>query len=115
LSIQFHSGVFTWLGVNFHQRYGVSSVGIGLAILGHGVPGFLLGPLIGGMADRWGRARLLPIGLGLSAFAAALFVLGFPVLLAPLITMVLSLGYDMTQSLLQESSPCSAESALGRR
>jgi len=30
----FHSCVFTWLGVYFHQRYGVSSDGIGLAILG---------------------------------------------------------------------------------
>jgi len=77
------------------------------------VPGFLLAPLIGGTADSWGRA--LPIGLGLSAFAAVLFVLGFPLFRAPLITMVLSLGYDMTRPLLQESSPCSAESVLGRR
>jgi len=30
----FHSGVFTWLGVYLHQRYGVGPVGIGLALLG---------------------------------------------------------------------------------
>jgi predicted MFS family arabinose efflux permease len=50
----FHSGVFTWLGLYFAQRYGLGEVGIGLAILGYGVPGFLLGPVIGRAADRWG-------------------------------------------------------------
>jgi hypothetical protein len=74
----FHSGVFRWLGVYFQQRYGVGPVGIGLALLGYGVPGFLFGPLIGRAADRWGRARLLPIGLGLSALAGALLILDFP-------------------------------------
>jgi hypothetical protein len=37
----FHSGVFTWLGVHFERRYGVGSVGIGLMLVGYGVPGFL--------------------------------------------------------------------------
>lgn len=95
----FHSGVFTWLGVYFERRYGVGPVGIGLALLGYGVPGFLFGPLIGRAADRFGRARLLPIGLGLSALAAAILILDFPILLAPVIAMILSLGYDMTQPL----------------
>ncbi len=99
INSMFHSGVFTWLGVYFQQRYGVGPVGIGLALLGYGVPGFLFGPLIGRAADRWGRARLLPIGLGLSALAAAFLMLGFPVILAPVIAMLLSLGYDMTQPL----------------
>src|SRR3546814_8797618 len=61
----FHSGVFTWLGVYFEQRYGLGPVGIGVALLGYGIPGFLFGPLIGRAADRWGSARLLPLGLGL--------------------------------------------------
>ena len=95
----FHSGIFTWLGVYFERRYGVGPVGIGLALLGYGVPGFLFGPLIGRAADRWGRGRLLPIGLGLSAVAAAVLLLGFPMILAPVVAMVLSLGYDMTQPL----------------
>jgi predicted MFS family arabinose efflux permease len=95
----FHSGVFTWLGVYFERRYGIGPVGIGLALLGYGVPGFLFGPLIGRAADRWGRARLIPIGLVLSALAAAALMLGFPVVLAPVVAMVLSLGYDMTQPL----------------
>ena len=99
LNSMFHSGVFTWLGVYFERRYGIGPVGIGLALLGYGVPGFLFGPLIGRAADRWGRARLIPIGLLLSAVAAAALLLDFPVILAPVVAMVLSLGYDMTQPL----------------
>lgn len=95
----FQSGVFTWLGVYFERRYGLGPVGIGLALLGYGVPGFLLGPLIGRAADKWGRARLLPIGLALGALAAAVLLVDFPLMLAPVVVMVLSLGYDMTQPL----------------
>ncbi len=95
----FHSGVFTWLGVYFERHYGLGPVGVGLALLGYGVPGFVLGPLIGRMADRWGRARLLPIGLALSTLAAAVLLVGFPLIFAPVVVMVLSLGYDMTQPL----------------
>src|SRR3546814_18248602 len=62
------------LGVYFEQRYGLGPVGIGVALLGYGIPGFLFGPLIGRAADRWGRARLLPIGLGLGALGAATLI-----------------------------------------
>jgi predicted MFS family arabinose efflux permease len=99
LNSMFHSGVFTWLGVYFERRYGIGPAAIGLALLGYGVPGFLLGPLIGRAADRWGRARLLPIGLAVSAIAGAVLTLGIPVILAPVVAMALSLGYDMTQPL----------------
>lgn len=95
----FHSGVFTWLGVYFEQRYGLGPVGIGVALLGYGVPGFLFGPMIGRAADRWGRARLLPIGLGLGALGAAALILNGPLIFAILAVTVLSLGYDMTQPL----------------
>ena len=95
----FQSGVFTWLGVFLAHRYDLGPVGIGVALLGYGVPGFLLGPLIGRAADRWGRARLIPIGLALGAIAATSLILKFPVVLAPVIAMTLSLGYDMTQPL----------------
>lgn len=67
----FHSGVFTWLGLYFEQRYGLGPVGIGLALLGYGVPGFLFGPVIGRLADRYGRGRLLPLCLLCGALAAA--------------------------------------------
>ncbi len=95
----FHSGVFTWLGLYFERRYGLGPVGIGLALLGYGVPGFLFGPLIGRAADRFGRGRLLPLGLGLGALAAAALLSNTPLLVAALAVTMLSLGYDMTQPL----------------
>jgi len=95
----FHSGVFTWLGVYFAQRYGLGPVGIGVALLGYGIPGFLFGPLIGRAADRWGRARLLPVGLALGTLGAAILMLHGPLILAVVAVTVLSLGYDMTQPL----------------
>jgi predicted MFS family arabinose efflux permease len=99
LNSMFHSGIFTWLGVYFERRYGIGPAAIGLALLGYGVPGFLLGPLIGRAADRWGRAKLLPIGLALSAVAAGALMFGVPLILAPVVALILSLGYDMTQPL----------------
>ena len=96
----FHSGVFTWLGLYFSRRYGLGEVGIGLAILGYGVPGFVLGPIIGRAADRWGRRWLVPAGLGVGAVASLLLMPKLPLLAAALAVTVLSLGYDMTQPLL---------------
>ncbi|MFK4651069.1 putative MFS family arabinose efflux permease [Bradyrhizobium japonicum] len=78
LNSMFHSGVFTWLGVYLERRYHLGPAAIGLALLGYGIPGFLLGPLIGRAADRWGRARLIPIGLILSSLAAMALALGTP-------------------------------------
>lgn len=95
----FHSGVFTWLGLYLQQRFGLGSVGIGLALLGYGVPGLLLGPLIGRAADQRGRSRLVPLGLAIGAVAAGLLILDIPLLLAALVITLLSLGYDMTQPL----------------
>ena len=95
----FHSGVFTWLGLYFEQRYSLGPVGIGLSLLGYGVPGFLFGPVIGRMADRHGRGRLLPFGLALSAIGAAVLIFDVPLLLAAVAVTVLSLGYDTTQPL----------------
>lgn len=96
----FHSGVFTWLGLYFARRYHLGEVGIGLALLGYGVPGFLLGPVIGRTADRWGRRWLLPVGFAVGAAGSALLIANVPLLVAALAVTVLSLGYDMTQPLL---------------
>jgi len=52
----FHSGVFTWLGVYLERRYGLGSVGVGLALLGYGVPGFLFGPVIAAQRIGWAAA-----------------------------------------------------------
>ncbi len=100
LNAVFHSGVFTWLGLYFSNRYGWGEVGIGLALLGYGVPGFLLGPVIGRAADRSGRRWLIPAGLAIAAVSAALLMLGLPLLAASFAVTLLSLGYDMTQPLL---------------
>lgn len=95
----FHSGVFTWLGLYLERRYGLGPIGIGLTLLGYGVPGFIFGPVIGRLADRGGRGRLLPVGLALGAIAAAALVLDMPVIVAAVAITILSLGYDMTQPL----------------
>jgi predicted MFS family arabinose efflux permease len=100
LNAIFHSGVFTWLGVYFSRRYGVGEVGIGLALLGYGVPGFLFGPAIGRVADRFGRSYLIPLGLVLAGACAAALALDIPIVVAPVLVTLLSLGYDLTQPLL---------------
>jgi predicted MFS family arabinose efflux permease len=100
LNAVFHSGVFTWLGVYFSHRYGVGEVGIGLALLGYGVPGFLFGPAIGRLADHFGRSRLIPLGLFLAGTSAAALALDIPIVAAPFLVTLLSLGYDLTQPLL---------------
>ncbi len=96
----FHSGTFTWLGLYFAQRYRLGEVGIGLALLGYGLPGFLFGPLIGRAADRWGRRRLIPLGIAIGGAAACALALDVPLPVAVLLVTALSLSYDMTQPLL---------------
>lgn len=95
----FHAGIFTWLGFYLEQRFYLGPVGIGLALLGYGVPGFVLGPVIGRAADRLGRGRLIPIGLTIGASAAAGLALDIPLAAAAVAITLLSLGYDMTQPL----------------
>ncbi|UOF90026.1 MFS transporter [Fodinisporobacter ferrooxydans] len=67
----FHSGVFTWLGYYFAKRYGLGDVGVGLALLGYGIPGFLFGPVIGRLADRMGRSHFIPIGFVIAGLSTA--------------------------------------------
>jgi predicted MFS family arabinose efflux permease len=95
-----HSGIYTWLGLYFLRGYGLGEVGIGLAVLGYGVPGFAFGPVIGRLADRRGRARLIPLGLAVAAGCAALLAAEIPLLVAAVVVGLLSLGYDLTQPLL---------------
>ena len=95
----FHSGVYTWLGLYFVQRYSLGEVGIALAILGYGVPGFVFGTTIGKAADRWGRGLILPAGLAVGALGAAALIPTTTVLLGAIAVLVLSLGYDLTQPL----------------
>ena len=100
LNAVFHSGVYTWLGLYFTRRYGLGEVGVGLALLGYGVPGMILGPVVGRTADRRGRRWLIPIGLMVAGLSAAILIPKVPLLAAALAVTTLSLGYDMTQPLL---------------
>jgi predicted MFS family arabinose efflux permease len=94
------SGVYTWLGVYLHQRFGLGEVGIGLALLGYGIPGLLFGPVIGRLADRHGRARIIPAGVALTGTCALLLAVPLPLVAVQLAVVTLSLGFDLTQPLL---------------
>lgn len=100
LNAVLHSGVYTWLGLYLHQRFGLGPTGIGLALLGYGVPGFVLGPLIGTTADRHGRARLIPLGVATGAICTLGLAAPLPLVAAAVLVTLLSLGYDLTQPLL---------------
>jgi predicted MFS family arabinose efflux permease len=95
----FHSAIYTWLGLYFSQRYNLGEIGIGLAILGYGVPGLLLGSTIGKAADKWGRVWLIIPGLAIAAAATAMMIFDIPLVLAAVAVTLVSLGYDLTQPL----------------
>ena len=99
LNAMFHSGVFTWIGVLLHDRFGLGETGIGLALLGYGVPGMVLGPAIGKIVDRHGRRNLIPAGLLIAASAAALLAPAWPLAVAVMAAPILSLGFDMSHPL----------------
>jgi predicted MFS family arabinose efflux permease len=90
------SGVFTWLGVYLHQRFGLGEIGIGLALLGYGIPGLLFGPIIGRLADRYGRAWIIPAGVMLTGLCALLLALPVELVVAQIAIVLLSLGFDLT-------------------
>ncbi len=92
-----HSGIYTWLSVYLTERFGLGEFGIGLTLLGYGIPGLLLGPVIGRLADRYGRARIIPAGVALGAVCALLLATPLPLLAVQATIVALSLGYDMTQ------------------
>lgn len=95
-----HAGIYTWLGLYFARRFGLGETGIGLALLGYGVPGFVLGPVIGRRADRAGRARLIPTGVAIAGACALILAAHVSLAVAAVTVAVLSLGYDLTQPLL---------------
>jgi predicted MFS family arabinose efflux permease len=100
LNSMFHSGVYSWLGLYLWQRYRLGDQGIGLALLGYGIPGMLLGPFFGQLADRVGRKRIIPLGMLIAALAGASFIPHAPLLWPVVMAAVLSLGYDMSHPLL---------------
>ncbi len=95
----FHSGVFAWLGYFFKIKFNLGDQGIGLALLGYGIPGMLLGISIGKAADRYGRQRLIPWGLLVGAISVFALAFKLSLLVTAVAVTLLSLGYDMTQPL----------------
>ena len=94
------SGVYTWLGLYLRQRFGLGEVGIGLALLGYGIPGLIFGPTIGRLADRHGRSWIIPVGVALTGACALLLAAPITLLAVQGAIIALSLGYDLTQPLL---------------
>lgn len=90
------SGVFTWLGVYLHLRFGLNETGIGLALLGYGVPGLIFGPLIGKLADHYGRSWIVPSGVALTGVCALILSLPLHLLFVQMAIIFLSLGFDLT-------------------
>ena len=64
------------------------------------MPGFLFGPVLGKMADRYGRKYLIPAGLVIAGISSTVLGIHTSVFLAGIMVTTLSLGYDMTQPLL---------------
>lgn len=95
----FHSGVFAWAGYFFFSNYHLSEKGVGLALLGYGIPGLLLGPFLGKLADRYGRNRIIPIGIFVGALSAFLLGMNYSIFFSCILIATLSLGFDMTHPL----------------
>jgi predicted MFS family arabinose efflux permease len=95
----FHSGIFSWLGVYFTSRYHLGSTQLGFAMLGYGIPGFLLGPIVGRYADRFGRRWLIRTGLVMAAICAFVLTRHLPLFGATLTITALSFGFDLSHPL----------------
>ncbi|MEO6813941.1 MAG: MFS transporter [Ginsengibacter sp.] len=96
----FVSGVYTWLALYLERNYSLNGWQIGLALLGYGIPGFVFGPFIGRLADKFGRSKLLPFGLFLGALSSSILIFNIPLTLARVSIIALSLGFDLSQPLL---------------
>ncbi|WP_326990949.1 MFS transporter [Chitinophaga sp. 212800010-3] len=99
INAMFHSGVFTWLGYLLFRNYHLGETGIGLSLLGYGIPGFVLGPFIGRMADKYGRNKIIPVGLAVGGVSAICLGCRLPLAASNIVVALLSLGFDMTHPL----------------
>ena len=110
------TGSSAWFGVYVHERYGLDTLAIGLAYLGYGVAG-AISPFTGMLADRVGRALLIPGGLATLALGALLLALQGPLPLALVgiasVALGLQLVYPLLAGLASELAPHARGLALG--
>lgn len=78
----------------------MSEAGIGFVLLGYGIPDLVLGKLIGGWADRFGRRYVVPAGFLWAGTCAAFLALPAPRWIAALTIAALSIGFDATHPLM---------------
>lgn len=95
----FHSGVFAWTGYFFFKNYQLDEQGVGFALLGYGIPGLLLGPLLGKLADKYGRNRIIPIGILIGAVSAILLSMNYSLAASCIFIVTLSFGFELTHPL----------------
>jgi len=96
----FHGGIFAWIGVLLASRYQLSEIGIGLVLLGYGLPDLLFGLVIGSWGDRYGRRYVVPLGFLWASGCALLLALRSTPLISALIITALSVGFDATHPLM---------------
>lgn len=99
LNSMFHSGIFAWTGFFFFSNYHLNEKGVGLALLGYGIPGLFLGPFLGKLADRFGRNKIIPIGITVGAISTLLLAMHYPLWISCFLIAFLSLAFDMTHPL----------------
>ena len=96
----FHGGIFAWLGVLLAERFRLGETALCLTFIGYGVPDLILGALIGGWADRYGRRYVVPGGFFWAAACAGLIAVSSTPWMAALFIAALSIGFDATHPLM---------------
>ena len=96
----FHGGIFAWLGVLLAERFRLGGTALCLTFIGYGIPDLILGALIGGWADRYGRRYVVPGGFFWAAACAGLIAFSTTRWMATLFIAALSIGFDATHPLM---------------
>ncbi|SEI50834.1 Predicted arabinose efflux permease, MFS family [Dyadobacter sp. SG02] len=99
INAMFHSGIFAWLGYYFYENFGLNEMEIGLALLGYGIPGLVLGPLIGKLADRLGRSKIIPSGILISSLTVLILSQNPGLTISCVLIGFLSLGFELSHPL----------------